>query len=97
VWCNIRKAKEGEGSKDAYFRLSFRVILNFQSASLSYSLRERPVQSQPSGALMASDESVFAVPLEASAVKEQLEPIPTWNALRRVVAGSAATTTRQQI
>ena len=46
---------------------------------------------------MASDESVFSVPLEASAVKEQLDPIPTWNALRRVVAGSAATITGQQI
>jgi len=46
---------------------------------------------------MGSEGPAFDFQLKANAVKEQVEAISIWNALRQEDAGSLAITTNQQI
>jgi hypothetical protein len=79
-----------------FSRLSFRVI--FTLACVSFLAVCASAQSKTSlrGAVVVSEDLVSAVPLEVSAVKQQVTPIPTWTVLRRLDASSAATITSKQ-
>jgi hypothetical protein len=76
-----------------FSKLSFRVTLILVCLSfLAVCASARPKISLP-GAVLDSEHLVFDVQLEIKAVKEQVEAIPIWNALRQEDAGSPATIT----
>jgi hypothetical protein len=80
-----------------FSKLSFRVILILVCMSfLPVCASARSKASLP-GAVIDSEGLVFDVQLEVNAVKEQVEAISIWNALRREDASSPATITSQQI
>jgi len=89
--------KKGEGVSVRFSRLSFRVILIPVCALfLAVCASARSDASLP-GAVMGSEGLAFDFQLKANAVKEQVEAISIWNALRQEDAGSLAITTNQQI
>jgi len=79
-----------------FSRLSFRVILILVSVSSLAVCATAQSKASLRGAVVVSEDLVSAVPLEVSAVKEQVAPIPTWTVLRRQDASSAATITSKQ-
>jgi len=76
-----------------FSRMSFRVTFILVSASFLAICASARSQGRLPGAVLGSDGSVFAVPLEVSVVKKQVAPIPTWTALRREDAGGIETIT----
>jgi hypothetical protein len=92
-----KSLKKGEGVSVRFSRPSFRVILIPVCALfLAVCASARSDASLP-GAVMDSGGLAFRVPLKTNAVKEQVEAISIWNALRQEDAGSLAITTSQQI
>jgi hypothetical protein len=79
-----------------FSRLSFRVTFILISASFLAVCASAQSKASLRGAVVVSEDLVSAVPLEVSAVKRQVTPIPTWTVLRRQDAGSAATITSKQ-
>jgi hypothetical protein len=80
-----------------FSKLFFRVTLILVCASfLAVCASARSKTTIPS-AVLVSEGSVFAIPLEVGAVEEQVAPIPTWTALRRKNADRAVTITSQKI
>jgi hypothetical protein len=79
-----------------FSRLSFRVIPVLVSVSSLAVCASAQSKASLRGAVVVSEDLVSAVPLEVSAVKQQVTPIPTWTFLRRHDASSAAAITSKQ-
>jgi hypothetical protein len=77
-----------------FSRLSFRVIPVLVSVSSLAVCASAQSKASLRGAVVVSEDLVSAVPLEVSAVKQQVTPIPTF--LRRQNASSAAIMTSKQ-
>jgi len=79
-----------------FSRLAFRVTLILVSVSSLAVCASAQSKTSLRGAVVVSEDLVSAVPLEVSAVKQQVTPIPTWTVLQRQDADSASTITSKQ-
>ncbi|HEV8076578.1 MAG TPA: hypothetical protein VGP66_12045 [Candidatus Acidoferrum sp.] len=80
-----------------FSRLSFRVTFILVSVSFLAICASTWSKGRLPGAVLVSEGSVFAVPLEVSVVKKQAAPIPTWTAVQREDAARPETITSQKI
>jgi hypothetical protein len=71
--------------------LTFRVTLIFLACASFLGVCES-VRSKATlrGAVLVSEDTVFSISFESSALKAQVAPIPTWTALPPQYAGSVA-------
>ena len=74
-----------------FSRLSFRVTFILVSASFLAICASAQSKASLRGPVLVSEDTLFSISFESSALKAQVAPIPTWTALPPQYAGSVAT------